>query len=47
MSWAYQDMDTFDCRGHMHAKKPRYFGDVWKFFPKHLQGSDIAWEVEV
>ena len=50
VTWAHHEMDTFDCRSQLHPKRPRYFGDVWKFLPKELQGSDSAysqWEVDV
>ena len=44
VTWAHHDMDTFDRRGPLHPNKPRYFGDVWKFLPKHMQGSGIDYQ---
>ena len=37
-NWAYQDMDTFDRKGDLHPKKPRYFEDIWRFLPRRIQG---------
>ena len=38
VTWARRDMDTFDHKESLCPHKPRYFGDVWKFLPKHVQG---------
>ena len=38
VNWAYQDMDTFDRKGDLHPKKPRYFEDIWRFLPRRIQG---------
>ena len=44
VTWAHHDMDKFDCRGPLRPNKPRYFGDVWKFLPRHVQGSGIDYQ---
>ena len=40
VTWAHRDLDTYDNRGRLHPNRPRYFGNVWVFLPKHVQGLD-------
>ena len=41
VTWAREDMDTFERERQLHPKKPRYFDNVWKFLPRHIQDVGI------